>query len=78
MTYMAAKPGDIMVVNDCLLWKGVATSGRDITILYPVDLAVMLSNTLVENTGCSLAHCYGTRTNTFLAPFQVVQQMVTY
>ena len=42
--YMAAKPGDIMVVNDCLLWKGVATSGCDITILYPVDIAVMLSN----------------------------------
>ena len=76
--YMAAEPGDIMVVNDCLLWKGVATSGCDITILYPVDIAVMLSNTLVEDTGCTLVHCYGARTNTFLAPFQVIQQMVVY
>ena len=33
---MTAKLGDIMVVNDCLLWKGVATSGCDKTILYPV------------------------------------------
>ena len=50
---MAAKLGDIMIVNDCLLWKGVATSGRDITILYPVDLAVMLSNTLLLHA-CAL------------------------